>query len=372
MTAPIQESPPRVERRVANPGATSDSSSEQPTTTHARREGDSHTPPSDLGLGRVVTQRVRGRFLNRDGRPNSRKYGLGAQLAQRLYMEALHASWPAFLLWTIGTLLLVNGSFALAYAAIGDGAIQGLDRVGVSDPFLASLAFSMGVFTTTGTGPMYAMGATATWLVIFESLVGPLTLVAISGLLIARLTRPRMQLRFSESLIIAPYEGGRGAMFRMTNVAPGDLSNVRARIILSWFEDFDGVRERNFHPLELERDSVELFTLHWTVVHPITASSPLAGVTPDILREREAEFIIHIAAHEDTFSTEVRSRTSYVYDEVRWDAKFATIFTSAPDDIIAIDVERLSRTEPLSDGATRVPAPSELTNDEEDRAGAVL
>ncbi|MEO7521893.1 MAG: hypothetical protein ABIW79_08765, partial [Gemmatimonas sp.] len=33
----------------------------------------------DLGFGRVVVQRARGRFLSRDGVPTSHKYGLGAQ-----------------------------------------------------------------------------------------------------------------------------------------------------------------------------------------------------------------------------------------------------------------------------------------------------
>ena len=48
--------------------------------------------------------------------------------------------------------------------------------------------------------------------------------------------------------------------------------------------EIDGRRERNFHQLALERNSVEFFTLHWTVVHPITADSPLRGVTPESLR----------------------------------------------------------------------------------------
>jgi inward rectifier potassium channel len=149
-------------------------------------------------------------------------------------------------------------------------------------------------------------------------------------------------------------------MFRMVNLRPSDLSDVRARINLTWYEEIDGVRERNFHQLELERDSVELFTLHWTVVHPITAKSPLAGITPEKLAASQAEFIIFISALEETFSTRVTKRTSYIWDEVRWDVKFASIFANGPDGVIAIDVERLSRTERLDEGATRTPAALEL------------
>ena len=316
--------------------------------------------PADLGFGRVVAQQVRGRFIAHDGEPTSRKYGLGAQRAARLYLNALNAGWPAFMAWLVGTLLLMNGCFALGYAALGERALHGAAALGLDDPFLRAFSFSVGIFTTTGTGAMYPVGATANWLVVFESLIGPLTLVIAAGLLIARLTRPRMRIRFSESAIVAPYEDGRGLMFRMVNVQPGELSDVQVRVILVVFEEVDGKRERNFHPLALERNSVEFFTLHWTVVHPITADSPLRGATPETLIAAEAELLILVNAHEETFSTRVTARSSYVWDEIRWDVKFASIFASGPDGVLAIDVDRLDRTERLDDGATRTPSAIEL------------
>jgi inward rectifier potassium channel len=312
--------------------------------------------PTDLGFGSVVAQKVRGRFLRRDGQPNSTKYGLGAQRAARLYLSALEASWPAFLGWMMGLLLLANGIFALAYLALGNDTLRGTELMGLEDPFLRAFTFSVGVFTTTGTGLLHAYGPTANWLVNFESFTGPIALVIAFGLLLARLTRPRMRLGFSESAIVAPYDGGRGLMFRIVNLQPGQLSDVQARVNLAWFEEVDGARVREFHPLPLERSSVEFFNLHWTVVHPITADSPLAGVTPDKLADSQAEFLIYINALEETFSTRVTTRSSYVWDEVRWDVKFASIFANAPEGMIAIDVDRLSRTERLEDGATRRPA----------------
>ncbi|MES2178703.1 MAG: transporter [Gemmatimonadota bacterium] len=337
--------------------------STQPSAREDADENDDNAPtgePSDLGFGRVVSQQVRGRFISRDGVATSRKYGLGRQYTARFYLLALNAPWPAFLGWSFGVLLLLNGVFALAYAALGEGALHGVESMGLTDPFMRAFSYSVGVFTTTGNGAMYPVGSTANWLQVLESFVGPLSLVTCAGLLIARLTRPRMSIRFSESAIIAPYEGGRGLMFRMVNTQPSELSDVRVRINLAWFEYFDGVRERNFHELELERDSVELFTLHWTVVHPITATSPLRGMTPAKLAETEAEFIIHVSAHEETFSTRVIARTSYLWDELRWDVKWASIFASAPDGVLAIDVDRLDRTERLAEGATS--APSALEN----------
>ena len=159
----------------------------QPTT---------HSPQdSDLGFGRFVVQSVRGRFINRDGQPNSTKYGLGAQRLARFYLRALDASWSSFFAWMMGILLLLNGAFALAYLALGDGALRGADQLGVDDPFLRAFTFSVGVFTTTGT-VMHAYGSTANWLANVEAFVGPISFVIGFGLLIGRLTRPRMRLGF--------------------------------------------------------------------------------------------------------------------------------------------------------------------------------
>jgi inward rectifier potassium channel len=329
--------------------AASPSRSDQPV--------DSEKPAkADLGLGRVVANSVRGRFINPDGSPSSHKFGLGAQRSERFYLAALNARWPQFLGWLVGGLLLLNGIFALAFRSLGPGALAGAEALGMNDPFLRALAFSVGVFTTAGLGDVHAVGETANWLVIIESIVGVVFLITAAGLIIARLTRPRMRIEFSESAIVAPYQEGRGLMFRIVNARPGELSDVQVRVMLILFETVDGKRERDFHSLELERDSVELFNLHWTVVHPITASSPLRDITPDRLREAEAEIVISINAHEDTFSTRVRQRASYRWDEVRWDVKFASIFTNAADGVIAIDVERLSRTEPVEQGTTSRPA----------------
>jgi inward rectifier potassium channel len=148
-------------------------------------------------------------------------------------------------------------------------------------------------------------------------------------------------------------------MFRVVNVNPAELSDVHVRVNLAMFEEVDGRRERRFHQLALERSNVEFFTLHWTIVHPIDARSPLRGMTPERFRASQAEVLVLMHAHEELFSTRVTARTSYVADDVRWDAKWSDIFMASPDGIITIDVERLDRVDRLPEGATSLPAAPE-------------
>ena len=315
--------------------------------------------PEDLGFGGKVAQQVRGRFLQHDGTPLSRKFGLGSQRAARAYQRALAAPWPTFLAWSLGGLLLANGVFALLWSGLGPQAIAGGTGDGLTDPFLRALAFSTGLFTTTGTGALHPVGATAHWLLVLESLVGPLVMIGLGGLIVARLTRPRARIRFSTGMVVAPYRGGRGLMFRLVNVNPGELSDVQVRVNLALFHEVDGRRERRFHQLALERTSVEFFTLHWTVVHPIDERSPLHGFTPERFRAAQPEVLVVVHAHEETFSTRVSARTSYVAEEVRWDARFTDMFVQSPDGVITIDVARLDRVDRLDEGTTSRPAATE-------------
>lgn len=342
--------------RVNETGGEADLTAARP---HAGSFATSNATESDLGFGRVAAQSVRGRFLSPDGHSTARKLGLRGQRTEQLYLQALALPWPQFLLWLVGGILLLNGLFALAYRGLGEAALSGSDTLGLTDPFLRAFVYSVGVFTTTGTDGIHAVGPTAHSLTVAESLLGPLVAMLVLGLIIARLTRPRAQVRFSESAVIAPYEGGRALMFRIVNELPSELSDVRASVSMTWFEHINGQRERNFHQLSLERRDVTFFPLHWTIVHPIDERSPLRGVTPERLRRGEAEILIRISGHEETFSTQVSARHSYTWDEVTWDAKFANVFIESIDGALAIDVERLSRFDRLPENSTRVPPASE-------------
>ncbi len=314
---------------------------------------------NDLGFGQVAAQQVHGRFLSKDGTPNTRKYGLGSRRWARFYRRALDMPWPGFLLWLIGIELLANGVFALAYLALGPGAVAGSDLMGLNDPFLRAFGFSVGIFTTVGTGTMHAIGSTANWLVAVESVGGPFYMIAGGGLMIARLMRPRSRVRFSQSAVVAPYRGGRGLMFRLINAGLSDMSETRVEVNLAWFEGPEENRKRQFHKLTLERDVVEFFTLHWTIVHPIDGDSPLRGATPDRLRAADAEFLVVATGLDDTFAARVSARTSYTWEETRWDAAFASMFVASVDETLTIDVDRLDRFDRLPEGATSKPAPAE-------------
>jgi inward rectifier potassium channel len=157
-----------------------------------------------------------------------------------------------------------------------------------------------------------------------------------------------MVLRFSESAVVAPYENGRGLMFRFVNAQPAELSDVQARVSLTLFENNNGKRERNFYPLALERNSVDLFTLHWTVVHPIDAASPLSGYTREAIEQTQGEILVLLSGIDEALEQSVHARTSYRADEIIWNARFRSMFlTPAAQSQVAVDISRVHDIEKL-------------------------
>ena len=131
---------------------------------------------------------------------------------------------------------------------------------------------------------------------------------------------------FSSHAVVAPYQGMTALEFRVANARSNELIEVSAKVIVSRFEQVDGVHTRRYYPLKLERDGVVFLPLTWTVVHPIEEDSILYGETADSLRDSNAEILVLLKAFDETFSTIVQTRTSYTFDDVVWGARFANAF----------------------------------------------
>lgn len=295
----------------------------------------------DLGFGSVVSQQSRKRLLNRDGSFNVLREGLSPVTSLSLYHALLTITWPRFLGLIILFYMVINGGFAAAYLACGPGALAGAAATTPADRFLEAFFFSVQTFATIGYGAMSPQSLAAHLLVTLESLVGLLGFALATGLLFARFSRPSARILFSDVALIAPYRGITAFEFRLANARSNELVQVEARVTLSRFRP-SGVG-RDFIPLTLERDTVLFFPLAWTVVHPITETSPLYGLRPEDLAASGAEFLVFLTAFDETFSQTVQTRSSYLAEDVIWGASFESVFNPQRDDgVVSIDIGRLN------------------------------
>lgn len=297
---------------------------------------------NDLGFGSVVAAETRHRLLNRDGTFNVRRRGLGWFKSQGAYHMALNLTWPRFLAACVGAYLVLNVVFALAFLACGEQALVGVAPLELGGPFWRAFFFSVETFATIGYGNIAPVGPVPHTIMVVESLAGLMAQALITGLLFARFARPTAAIRFSRQMVVAPFKGGLGLMFRIVNTRENQIIDLKARVNCAWMDQTPAGPVRRFQMLDLERTDVMLFPLAWTIVHPIDEKSPLYGLTEAQLRACAYEFIALITGTDETFAAQVHARTSYLSEEVAWGAKFRNIFNPPDGDgILSVDVDRL-------------------------------
>jgi inward rectifier potassium channel len=296
----------------------------------------------DLGFGSVVSRESRDRLLNADGSFNVARRGLGFWPALNPYHNLLTMSWPKFLGVVALFYLAVNVVFAFAFMMCGPAALNAPPDIGLSNTFLRAFFFSVETLATIGYGNISPSNVAAHTIVTVEALMGILGTALITGLVFARFSRPRAQILFSRSAVIAPYRGVTAFMFRIVNARSNEIVELGCKVLFARFVDEDGQSIRRYYPLVLERERVVFFPLSWTVVHPIDENSPLFGLTDDDLRRSSAEFLILLNGTDETFSQTVHTRSSYAASDVVWDARFVNVFNRRTGrERLTIDVRRL-------------------------------
>jgi len=193
--------------------------------------------------------------------------------------------------------------------------------------------------TTVGYGNISPAGMAANSIASFESLLGVLSFAIATGLLFGRVSRPSARIGFSDQMLISPYQNGTSLQFRVVNRRTNSLMNLQARVLMMTVSNGDDRAQRRYELLKLERERVLFLPLTWTVVHPIDQDSPLWGKTADDLGTMQAEFLILIEGHDDTFNQTVAARRSYRQDEIRWGDRFAPAFyvDAAGDPVVEVD-----------------------------------
>lgn len=301
---------------------------------------------ADLGFGSLVARESRQRLLNRDGTFNVRRTGLRFWESLSAYHYLLTISWPRFFSVVVATYLVVNAFFATIYVAAGEGALTGTHSETFGGHFAEAFFFSVHTLATIGYGTIAPSTLLANIIVTIETLIGLVGVAVMAGISFARFARPLVNIIFSHNAVIAPYRGGRAFMFRIVNRRSNQLVDLETRVMLTRRKRDGQTTEREFLPLQLERDRVAFFPLSWTIVHPIDPLSPLASWTAEDLIECDAEFLILLNGFDETFSQTVHTRSSYKAHEVVWGARFRSMFNPPDDDgTISVDIRKLHEIE---------------------------
>jgi inward rectifier potassium channel len=298
----------------------------------------------DPGLTQKFTGPVR-RIINQDGTFNVRRNGTTLRDFHP-YLQLINMSWAGFLATLFLGFIVINSLFAAAYFVMPTDQLHGVEAAGGFERFLADFFFSSHTLTTVGYGNIAPAGLEANILASFESLLGVLSFAVATGLLFGRVSRPSARIGFSPNMLVSPYQDASSLQFRVVNRRTNSIVELEARLLLMLVRTENGEPRRTYEPLRLERDNVLFLPLTWTVVHPIDSESPLWGKTAEDLEGLQAEVLILLKAHDDTFNQTVFARRSYRHDEIIWGARFAPAFFADTEGDLVLELRKVGELMP--------------------------
>ena len=259
---------------------------------------------------------------------------------------------PRLILVIVATYLTLNLAFGSMYMLIGVEHIGNADMHSLGSKWLSAVGMSVQTLTTVGYGSLYPTNLSTWILAAVEGVFGILGFSLVAAIVFTRFARPTTRLVYSEHALIAPFKDGWSLQMRIANSRRTLLVEIEARLLLV-LADPQQHDQLDYYTLPLQFSTVSFLALSWTIVHPITPDSVLAGMTHADLIARHAELILILKGIDEGYMQPVITRHSFRYDEIVWGGKFVKAF-SANNGRMQLDLTGLSRFSPV-DAPERLP-----------------
>ncbi len=287
---------------------------------------------NDTGFGNNASS-YGGRFINRDGSFNLRKEGMSFFNRFSIYHSMLNLPRWKFITLIVVFYLCINLLYTILYLLIGtDGQFQGMIAATEWQKIKEVYFFSTETFTTVGYGRVNPVGDAANFVASIEAMSGFLSFAIATGLIYGRFSKPKAYLAFSEHALVTPYQDKTALMFRFVSYKDNHiLTNVDIKVNIGLKVQENGKEVYKFYDLSLERSHVESLPMNWTVVHPIDDSSPFMGFSFEDMKTADVELYVLVRGFDDVYSNMVLQRTSYTFDEIKFNKKFIAMYRESDD-----------------------------------------
>jgi inward rectifier potassium channel len=259
--------------------------------------------------------------------------GLVTEFWIDLYHRSMTVYWPVFFGCAALIFIALNAIFALLYS-LGNQPIANVS----GDRPLELFYFSIETLATVGYGDMHPQTNYGHLVATVEIFTGMCFLAVMTGLIFARISRPRARFVFAEHPVVGIHQGQPTLMIRVANARNNTISEATARLWLLRLEyTAEGHQFRRYHELELERHEHPIFSLSWTVFHRIDETSPLYGVTADDLVATDAALALNIGGIDDSSAQELHARKIYSHNEILWRHRYQDMINISPRGRFLID-----------------------------------
>lgn len=284
---------------------------------------------------------VRRTFLDNRGAPTFTSIGMPASFWRDVYHRILEMRWRVFFVWAVlvysGMHVVFAGLFMLEPGSIGhsDGS------------YLSAYFFSVQTMMTIGYGGMTPATTWANVVVTIEAFLGLIFTAMLTGLVFAKFTKPNAAVLWSRVATVAMHEGKPMLMIRMANARGNRIVEATVSMTAAMTRRTkEGETFRKLYDIALVRRSSPIFSVSFTAMHVLDATSPLFGESSESLRDTALEIIVVLSGLDETSGQTVHARTSYAADDLRFGERFADIIVVEPDGNRVIDYTKFHDTKP--------------------------
>jgi inward rectifier potassium channel len=259
-----------------------------------------------------------------------------------VYHAVLTAPWWLFFAGLVAFFVALNFVFAMLYLA-DPHALSNARHGNFWDMFLFSFE-TIASINYTGFVPQTTY---ANVIVSIQGFSAILTTALFTGVIFARFSRPFARIVFSNCAIIVPFDGVPTLMFRTANQRGNSILDAEIKLSMARQQvSAEGIEMRRFEDLKPARQRSSLFALSWTIMHRIDRSSPLYGVTQQMMVEQQIEIIAMLSGVDEILADRVYARHAYGVDDIVWNRRFVDVLSRTPRGHRLVDLTRFHDTEP--------------------------
>lgn len=253
------------------------------------------------------------------------------------YYSVMAISWPRFIAYVTLVFVVLNLIFGAIFALIGG--VNNLKQHSLSDGFF----FSVETLATVGYGFMAPISPLAHFVATIEILIGLFFSAAITGIIFARLARPRASVAFAKSAVVDYYDGKRALMIRLASTRLHPLADMVAQV--SWIERVkmhDGREFGQVAQLPLLRADFARLDLSWTLIHFIEEGGEFAKA---LCGDRDYRVFASVSGHDTLLGNQTHGSQAFNSINIHVNHKYVDMI-SFTEQTRAIDLSKLDLTEP--------------------------
>ena len=281
------------------------------------------------------------------------------------FHSLMHYSW--FWLIAFGFALYTGIATLFALLFWADVYISGVEGIrNTNGGFADRFFFSVQTMSTIGFGYMAPISPFAHTLVLVESFGGMVIVALFTGVLFAKLSKPRARISFTSSVCHAVSDGKPTLSLRLVNQRLSQL--LEAKITLSVVikhMSLEGEASYRVKTLHVDTPQNPIFVMGWRVIHQIDEKSPLYGLTEENCQSRIFVLQAVVSGIDEVSSHYLCERHVYNATDIAFGKRFSRMISEEEDNNgnprLVLDLNKLEDIEEV---------PPDMAADTQARCGA--